>query len=282
VEQSPLYFIHITDTHVNAPEHETFLKLDTAANLREIFAHIRTLSVKPGFVVITGDLVHEGNVDDYRFLRQLLDAESEALGAPILVTLGNHDRRAPFQEGYNGQQNDLAYYFVQPFDGLRVFILDSHYPGHEEGLLDAEQLAWLKTQLAADTTPALLCIHHPPHTNSFFANTDHLLTNSTDLAEAITGQNVIGILSGHIHFNSVATFDGVLSAAGQGSAFGLDATERTGMRLINAYGYNLGIVHGETLSLQPFSMQTDRRELIFITFEQIMRMREQQHASASD
>jgi 3',5'-cyclic AMP phosphodiesterase CpdA len=281
-ESAPLYFVHITDTHLNAPENESFMKLNTTANLNEIFAHVRSLAYKPAFVVITGDLAHEGNAADYSYIKQLLDAESEALGAPIFVTLGNHDHRDAFNAGYLNKPNtDRPYYFVQNAAGLRVFILDSHYPGHSEGLLDAEQLTWLHTELAVDATPALICVHHPPHTNSFFANTDHLLTNSADFAAAIAGYNVIGILSGHIHFNSIATFHGVLSAAGQGSAFGLDSTERTGMRLLAAHGYNLGIIQNGTLSLQPFSLPSDRRELMFVTFDDIKRAHYQQISTTS-
>lgn len=281
-ESTPLYFVHITDTHLNAPENETFLKLDTTANLLAILTHVRSLAYKPAFVVITGDLAHEGNAADYRFIKQLLEVESEALGAPIFVTLGNHDHRDAFNAGYLNEPNtDRPYYFVETIAGLRVFVLDSHYPGHSEGWLDAEQLTWLQTELTTDTTPALLCVHHPPHTNTFFANTDHLLTNSAEFAAAIAGHNVIGILSGHIHFNSIATFHGVLSAAGQGSAFGLDSTERTGMRLLAAHGYNLGIVQNGTLSLQPFNLPSDRRELMFVTFDEIRRAHHHQQASTS-
>jgi 3',5'-cyclic-AMP phosphodiesterase len=286
MDHSPLYFVHITDTHLNAPGKEGFLKLDTTANLREILTQVRGLSFRPAFVVISGDLAHEGDAEDYRFIREMLDAEQEALGAPVLVALGNHDHRAPFHEGYFGQAGETrGHYFVQAFDGLRVFVLDSNYPGHDEGLLDADQLAWLKAGLAAESTPALLVVHHPPHTNSFFTDHTHLLTNADTLAEAIAGAPVAGILSGHIHFNSLASFAGVLSAAGQGAAFGLDSTDRTAMRLINAYGYSLGIFQNGALSVQPVTLPSDRRELMRISFEDIMRARENHHAertAASD
>jgi 3',5'-cyclic AMP phosphodiesterase CpdA len=48
---------------------------------------------------LSGDLIHEGGVDDYAHLRQLLAAEQQLLGAPIRVILGNHDGRRRFIVG---------------------------------------------------------------------------------------------------------------------------------------------------------------------------------------
>jgi 3',5'-cyclic AMP phosphodiesterase CpdA len=279
---SPLYFVHITDTHLNAPNKDTFLKLDTAAHLRTVLAQVRALAFKPAFVVITGDVAHEGDANDYRFVKQLVDEESALLGVPILLALGNHDHREPFNDGYLGQPgSDSAHYFTQEFDGVRVIILDSHWVGSHSGKLDEEQLAWLKAQLAMRAERGtLIFVHHPPHVNSFFKDTDHLLTNSDALAEAIAGSDVIGILSGHVHMNSVSAFHNVLSVTGQATAFGLDPAETRGMRMIEAYGYNLCIVQDGALIVQPFELPTSRREVLFMTFEQLAAA--MQHASPEE
>ncbi len=268
---SPMYFIHITDTHLNAPTKNSFLKLDTAGNLRTVLGQIRHLSIQPTFVVITGDLAHEGDAEDYRFIKQMLDEESAALGAPILVALGNHDHRDAFNEGYLGNAgSEAAYYYTEDFDGLRVIVLDSHWNGHDAGKLDEEQLVWLKSQLGQKAAlGTLLFVHHPPHLNSFFKTTEHLLTNNQGLAEAIQGSDVLGILSGHIHFNSVSPFACILSSTGQATAFGLDPSVTDGMRMIEAYGYNLGIVIDGSLIIQPAELPTSRRELLYMTFEQL-------------
>lgn len=267
----PLHFIHITDTHLNAPSKEPFLKLDPWGNLRAVLAEVRALPYKPAFVVITGDLAHEGDAEDYRAIRQGLTEESTTLGAPILVALGNHDHRDAFNAGYLGQPgSDAAYYFAQDFDGLRVIVLDSHWVGSHSGRLDEAQLAWLREQLAAPAPRGtLLCLHHPPHINLYMKDTSRLLTNSDALAQVIAGSDVIGILSGHVHMNSMADIQGALSVTGQATAFGLDANETRGMRLIDAWGYNVCIVHEGGLVVQPFEMPASRREVMFMTHEQI-------------
>jgi 3',5'-cyclic AMP phosphodiesterase CpdA len=279
---SPFYFVHITDTHINAPTKDSFLKLDTAAHLRTVLAQVRELVFKPAFVVITGDVAHEGDADDYRFVKQLIDEESALLGVPILLALGNHDHREPFNEGYLNQPgSDAPYYFTQEFAGVRVIVLDSHWVGSHSGKLDDEQLAWLKAQLAMRAERGtLIFIHHPPHINSFFKDISHLLTNSDALAEAIVGSDVIGVLSGHVHMKSMSAFHNVLSVTGQATAFGLDPAETRGMRMIETYGYNLCIVQDGALIVQPFELPTSRREILFMTHEQLAAA--MQHQSAEE
>jgi len=278
----PLYFVHITDTHLKAPTKESFLKIDTVANLRAVLAQVRSLAFKPAFVIITGDLAHEGDAEDYRFIKNLLDEESAALDAPILVALGNHDHREAFNDGFLGQpDSDTPHYYMEDFDGVRVIVLDSNWPGKDAGMLDEEQLDWLQEELDNDAVRGtVLFIHHPPHVNSFFSTSDHLLTNNTDLADVIEGSDVMGILSGHIHFNSSAGFYGILSVTGQATAFGLDASVTTGMRMIEAYGYNLCIVQDHDLIVQPVELPTSRRELLFMTFEELAKATE--HGSAEE
>ena len=268
---SPLYFVHITDTHLNTPTKETFLKIDTTGNLRAVLNQVKTLTFKPAFIIISGDLAHEGDAEDYRYIKSLLDEESAALGTPILVALGNHDHRDAFNEGYLGKaDSDAAYSYAQDFDGLRLLVLDTQWPGHEAGELDEDQLNWLEDQLEEEAARGtVVVVHHPPHINSFFTTTEHLLTNGEDLGDAIEDSDVIGVLSGHVHFNSSAGFHGVLSVSGQATAFGLDAAVTTGMRMVEAYGYNLCIVHEGTLIVQPVEIPTSRRELLMMTFEQL-------------
>ena len=44
------------------------------------------VAAKPDLIVLTGDLVHEGTVEDYQYLRQLI--ERERCGIPVIPVLG--------------------------------------------------------------------------------------------------------------------------------------------------------------------------------------------------
>jgi hypothetical protein len=89
------YFVHITDTHL--PTHlfyyEPGADTDTSEidDLRAVMADIDIIN--PEFVLLTGDIVNEGELEDFLYRRyysrsQRLLAESQV---PIYVTSGNHD-----------------------------------------------------------------------------------------------------------------------------------------------------------------------------------------------
>lgn len=44
--------------------------------------------------MLTGDLVHEGTEEDYRYLREVI--ERERGGIPVIPVLGNHDFKQAF------------------------------------------------------------------------------------------------------------------------------------------------------------------------------------------
>lgn len=266
MSQDALYFIHMTDTHIKAPDQKNFLNLDMTARLRAVFAYVKTLSLQPAFFVISGDLTHEGDTADYQHLRAVLDEETAHFNVPVFVALGNHDHRGPFREGYLRETpEETAYYFEQTIDGLRLIVLDTEISSEGEkveGRLDAEQLAWLKSVLA---TPAargtILVLHHPALPNPLRLLDNHLLTNPNDLAEAIRDTDVIGLLSGHIHFSSVGTFHGVTSAALAGVAFNLDPTTATSMRFLDSIGFNLVMVRDQHMIVQPMMLPGEHREV---------------------
>src|SRR5579875_1226083 len=96
----PIHFLHITDTHLNKPTIKQKFLNDPVHNLQRVFDDVYNFETKISFIVISGDLVHEGDEEDYRFIRRFLDEQSERLGVPIYVGLGNHDHRSSFRVGY--------------------------------------------------------------------------------------------------------------------------------------------------------------------------------------
>ncbi len=89
------YFMHITDIHL--PTHmyhdEPGAETDSSSvmDLRDVFADFELIN--PEFVLITGDFIHEGELEDYLYRRyysraQRLLTESRV---PTFLTAGNHD-----------------------------------------------------------------------------------------------------------------------------------------------------------------------------------------------
>jgi 3',5'-cyclic AMP phosphodiesterase CpdA len=89
------YFVHITDTHlpthlyVNDPGSAT----DTSEmlDLHEVIRDINIIN--PEFVLITGDLVNEGELEDYLGRRYYTKAQRifSAFKVPLYLSSGNHD-----------------------------------------------------------------------------------------------------------------------------------------------------------------------------------------------
>jgi len=247
-----LSFIHITDTHLNAPGKEsTFKKVNMADKLQGVFDHVRKTQKKPAFILITGDLVHEGDKEDYEYFRKLVDEAAETIGTPVYVTLGNHDHRAPFREGYLGEEpSEQAYYYSVTIDGLRLIALNSQVEGQHHGAIDGEQLAWLTEQLRQSAPNGTVVALHHPLLNVSIMPADHMLTNSNELSKVLQTGDVAGIFAGHVHSNNVGTYDGMLSVAASGSAFGVEMTDDNLFRLYDFCSYNIVMVTGGNVTVQ--------------------------------
>jgi len=93
--RSDYYFVHITDPHL--PTHlyyyEAGAETDSSevVDLREVIADVNVIN--PEFVLLTGDLVNEGELEDYLSRRYYSHAQ-RVLGeftTPVFLTGGNHD-----------------------------------------------------------------------------------------------------------------------------------------------------------------------------------------------
>jgi len=89
------YFVHITDTHLPTTlyHYESGAETDTSeiVDLREVIADLNIIN--PEFVVLTGDLVHEGELEDYLYRRYYTKAQRmlTEFQTPVFLTAGNHD-----------------------------------------------------------------------------------------------------------------------------------------------------------------------------------------------
>ena len=89
------YFVHITDPHL--PTHRYHYRSGAATDssemvdLREVIDDINIIN--PEFVLLTGDLVNEGELEDY-LTRRYYTRSQQILGefeVPVYLTAGNHD-----------------------------------------------------------------------------------------------------------------------------------------------------------------------------------------------
>lgn len=88
-------FIHITDshlpTHIFYPDPASLTDSTEVDDLREVIKDINLIN--PEFVLFTGDIVNEGEMEDFENRRVYTKAQKllEELEVPIFLTSGNHD-----------------------------------------------------------------------------------------------------------------------------------------------------------------------------------------------
>lgn len=223
-----LTFVQLSDTHFLADDGEV-MGVRPVAQLARVLARIAALPTPPRFVLHTGDLIHESGVAGYARLRRAL----APLGLPLVPTLGNHDDRAAFRQGFLKELDgdERRYYGVHAFDGLRVIALDSLVPGEIGGELGREQLIWLANVLMQPTPDGsrgtIIALHHPVALAGFTYLVDGLLRDAPALAAVLAPHPILGVLAGHCHAPSMTAFAGttVVTAPSVACQFAPDTPE---------------------------------------------------------
>ena len=195
-----LRVLHLTDTHYSAGRATVFPPKsfadaihaltgrtpDSAAAL--VAAHVKR-SMTPDLVLHTGDIVDAATPEAYAAAGAML----HGLGAPYLITAGNHDDSALAQQA--GLETRAV--AVSDLGKWRVVAVCSARPGQSHGTLGTETLEALDRALAVDR-PVLIGMHHPPM--STCADPDCNVSDAAAFFEVIDRHpNVVAVATGHLH-----------------------------------------------------------------------------------
>ncbi|MDR2080039.1 MAG: metallophosphoesterase [Treponema sp.] len=281
-------FAHISDTHIRRDYRNASVDFfDPACSpqdaLGEILTGIAGKKDRPDFVLFSGDLVHEGDAEDYALFRQIVE---EALGdIPAFFVLGNHDRRAAYYQGKpslpglsskpGGPDGPRPYYYSAEIRGLRLIVLDSGVDksgGHSGvGFIDGTQLAWLRGELGRKSPlGSILVLHHPPCIELQTGMLSHCLSNSRDLKDVLEGSDVRAIFSGHTHQNSVTTFSGIPHFTAGSSAFGI-MLDDTHIHITNRRDYNECLINERGLYVHTETPSDSLKTLSRIAIADLMK-----------
>ncbi len=159
---TPFTFLQISDTHIGFAKPAN---PDPVATLRETVAKIKALPVQPDFLVHTGDIRHLAKAEQFDLAQQFLGE----IGLPIHFVPGEHDmvdgndprtyiaRFAPQAKGNGWYSFDVK--------GIHFVALVNVVQLGDKGMgtLGADQLAWLKADLAglSSSTPIIVLSHFP-------------------------------------------------------------------------------------------------------------------------
>lgn len=211
---------HISDLHIIAtPEAPGILRADTVARAHALMAD---LSAFPGLdlVVITGDTVNDARAEEYAVLAEVL----AGLAVPFLILPGNHDDRAalralvPDRPYADGQ---MLYQRWQQ-DHLRVFGLDTLWPGQIGGRLQDAQLDWLAEALSHPFDgQTLIALHHPPCAPAMGRLDGNILIEGAERLRTVLDRQPtpVTLLCGHMHRPFTARFGRSAVHAATSTAF---------------------------------------------------------------
>ncbi|HPD17149.1 MAG TPA: metallophosphoesterase [Planctomycetota bacterium] len=140
-------------------------------------------TVRPDRLVILGDLIASGRVEQLRRIKELLDAESKA---PCSAVWGNHDGR-DFESVFGPASYSLS------VGGVRLVALQIAYNLWDSGWGACERVEWLAREFAAHgREPTLLLVHNPVVLPTF--------ANNAAVLQLVEAQpQVLGVLAGHMH-----------------------------------------------------------------------------------
>jgi 3',5'-cyclic AMP phosphodiesterase CpdA len=220
-------FVFITDAHLQ-PELNGVIGTDMAMKKARTF--------KADFAINGGDHVFDSlGVPKARALQlfDLYDKTQQDLGLKVYHTVGNHDVMgiypasgvSPTDPLYGKKLFEDRFgkrYYSFDHKGVHFIVLDSIgiTPDRAyEGRIDAEQMAWLKSDVEAlpKGAPIIISVHIPlvsafasyipaPVTAPRYQSLT--VANANEVVDLLDGHNVLGVLQGHTHINEDVEYNG--------------------------------------------------------------------------
>ncbi len=201
--EGPLYMsiriVQITDSHLFKDPQGVLAGIPTWKTFAAVLKQIEQNHADFDYLILTGDLAQDEELETYRMLREALGDWLER----CRILPGNHDDRAHLRKVFPElfQDNDDPLTFTLSSEGWKIIGLDSHIPGETGGRIEACQMQWLRDQLKMNpSSQTLLFLHHPPVAIRVGWLDKIGLDNAQTLIELIEASPQIkAVCAGHVH-----------------------------------------------------------------------------------
>ena len=195
---APFSFVQLSDSHIGFAKPAN---PDARATFREAIAKVKALPNQPDFIIHTGDVTQLSRDDEFDDAQQML----KDTGLPVFWVPGEHDMLDPeggkaflarFGKGTKG-----AGWYSFDHRGVHFIALVNVADLKPGGMgnLGAEQLKWLKADLAGRTssTPIVVFAHIPLWT--IYAEWGWGTDDSAAALKLLARFGSVTVLNGHIH-----------------------------------------------------------------------------------
>lgn len=154
--------LQLTDLHVFKDADARLKGIPTRELLEDVVRHIRATGERFDHVVVTGDHTHDELPESYAVVRNIL--------TPWLSCLwqvpGNHDDRTVLRSVFGDLVPGVGQDRITFTFGIGKWLclgLDTHVPGSVPGRIEADQIEWIRQQIALfGPDRVALFMHHPP------------------------------------------------------------------------------------------------------------------------
>lgn len=221
---SQLHFAQLSDTHIRKDYSVGLLSgmftslLSPDEKLRKILSVVQSQPLD--FIVISGDLVHEGEEVDYHQFKKILD--ESRIQVPVLLALGNHDNKEAFCNVFEQKLTHGRYYYFYQIREWKIVVLDSADREHGVGEIDDIQIEWLE-RIYDKKDKIVIFVHHPLFWDDYLLQ---IGKNGKRLQKFLSRSNVKGIFCGHVHRNSMKIEKQICQFTVESSACGFDYIEK--------------------------------------------------------
>ena len=222
----PFTFVHVTDTHISTKGQDgVALKKQSIRILEEIVEQINRIDGLD-FCLFGGD-----NFDNSEVGRKDADAFVaivKKLNMPFLIQFGNREASS-MPPGDPISSNEFVRMFADhgfsagkqwwsaaPVKGVRVLGLNSTIKGQNRGTLPAEELTWLKSQLAEQPEQMIIVLTHHLFLPTWAGRNipkwqkNYVIDNASAAMELFNSHRKVQlVLSGHHHVAKVINVGGL-------------------------------------------------------------------------
>lgn len=186
-------------------------------------------------LLISGDLTEDGTCEDYAELSRFL---TEKMGdIPVIVTLGNHDNKESFYQGWLGEKrNTEPYNCVTIVNDTAIISWDNSCQGNPDGVITKEQMKWLKEAFEANKDRHIVLMTHH-HFMKHQASVPAVPCDES-FPELLREYQIDCLLCGHTHHKFAYFYGDVPYYTVDGMSFYADLLMNGAVRFRETYGYN--------------------------------------------
>jgi Icc protein len=195
--KSAINLLHLTDLHLFADTQRRFNQIDTRQSLLTVINHCQQHYASADAVIITGDLAHDGQIETYQLISELL----KPLNAPVYYVLGNHDCREHANQVYPLFPIQTEAHLI--INNWQIILVDSNHNPQVNDYQGEVNFAELqRVQQLMDQYPdysTLIAMHHnlPNHQ---YRGVVYEVRNHQQVCEFFQQfPKIKVVLSGHVH-----------------------------------------------------------------------------------